>query len=69
MTKVIFYTTHCPKCTVLEKKLKEKNIDYIEFTNTEAMINLGLKTIPALNVNGEILDFPSSVKWINGVNE
>lgn len=69
MAKVIFYTTHCPKCAVLEKKLKEKNIEYVEFTDTEAMINLGLTTIPALNVNGEILDFPSSVKWINGVSE
>ena len=28
MDKITFYSTHCPKCVVLEKKLKEKNIDY-----------------------------------------
>ena len=27
---VILYSTHCPKCCVLEKKLKQKNISYDE---------------------------------------
>ena len=27
---VVFYSTHCPKCNILEKKLKQANIEYTE---------------------------------------
>lgn len=33
MEKIILYTNHCPRCTILEKKLQEKNISYETFTD------------------------------------
>ena len=60
------YTTHCPKCKVLEIKLKQYNIDYTENENVEEMKELGIKAAPALKVDDEIMDFSTAIKWISG---
>lgn len=63
--KVIFYSTHCPKCAVLQSKLNEKSIEYIENNNIEDMIKTGYRTAPLLEVDGEVMDFTSAIKWVN----
>lgn len=62
---VILYTTHCPKCMVLEKKLRLKNIEYAENTDTDLMIAKGFQTTPMLEVNGNVMDFKAANTWIN----
>lgn len=64
---IILYTTHCPKCSVLEKKLAKKNIEYTEFTSVQDMLNMGINTVPVLSVNGELLPFEKANQWINSV--
>ena len=66
---VILYTTHCPKCMVLEKKLKSKNIEYVENTDTNLMISKGFETTPMLEVDGEIMNFVVANTWINAQQE
>ena len=63
--EVILYTTHCPRCTVLEKKLNEANVSYEENTNIDEMVSLGLTTAPALKVGDEIMNFSQAVAWVN----
>lgn len=63
--KVILYTTHCPKCTVLEKKLTSKNIPYEEVTDVDLMINKGFDAMPVLEVDNTIMDFKTANTWIN----
>ena len=65
--ELILYTTHCPKCSVLEKKLAKKNLSYIENTSIEEMQGLGISTVPVLSVNGELLTFDKANQWINAV--
>lgn len=67
MAKVVFYSTHCPKCKVLEAKLKQKNINYEECTDIDTMLAKGVKSAPYLEVDGELLDFATAVKYINGI--
>lgn len=62
---VIFYSTHCPKCKVLDIKLKQAGIDYIENDDVEEMKQLGIKAAPALKVDDEIMDFSTAIKWIS----
>ena len=64
---VILYTTHCPKCMVLEKKLKSKNIEFVENTDTDLMISKGFETTPMLEVDGTAMSFGEAVKWINNL--
>lgn len=65
---VIIYTTYCPKCRILEQKLKEKNIEYVEFTNVDEMIKKGFTTMPILQVDDIVMDFTTANKWINERN-
>lgn len=62
---VILYSTHCPKCNVLEKKLKEKNIVYEEVNDVEVMKNKGYLSVPVLEVDGTNMDFKTANDWIN----
>ena len=66
---IILYSTNCPKCKVLEQKLKSKNIEYIEFTDVDKMIEMGFSVMPMLEVDGVIMDFGTANKWINEFNK
>ena len=63
--EVVLYTTHCPRCTVLEKKLQQHNISYTSVTDVDEMLRMGLQSAPALNVDGRIMSFKEAVEWIN----
>ena len=65
MSVIKFYSTHCPKCSILKKKLDEKKIEYEEINDVEKMIKLGFTQAPLLEVDGKIMDFKSGVEWIN----
>ena len=62
---VVLYTTHCPKCQILEKKLKQKKLNFIEENDIDEMLKMGLKTVPWLDVDGEMMDFNQANQWIN----
>lgn len=62
---VTFYSTNCPKCKVLMTKMKQKGIEYDEINDVDLMVKKGIKSAPCLEINGEILDFTESVKWIS----
>lgn len=61
----VVYSTNCPKCKVLESKLKEKNIPYEVNTSVEDMTALGIMEAPVLSVDGELLNFVSAIGWVN----
>lgn len=61
---VIFYSTHCPKCTILENKLKDKGVEYTEVNDPKIMIDKGFTQVPMLEVDGQILDFNGAIRWI-----
>lgn len=66
--KVILYSTDCPKCKVLESKLKEKNIAFDLVTGEEAINSIqekGYMTAPLLSVDDDTMDFGKAVKWVN----
>ena len=66
---IILYSTNCPKCKVLTRKLTEKNIEYIEFTDVDKMIEMGFSMMPMLEVDGVVMDFATANKWINEFKE
>ena len=61
---MILFSTHCPKCHVLESKLKQKNIDYEEVNDIEVMEQRGFTAVPMLEINGVVYDFKQAVEWI-----
>ena len=65
--EVILYSTHCPRCEVLEDKLKSKGIEYVEENSVEVMQEKGIMSVPVLEYNGELFDFGKAVKLINSL--
>ena len=64
---VTLYSTGCPRCKVLEKKLTQKNIEFELKTafDVHAFLEKGFSSVPLLEVDGEILTFEKANQWIN----
>ena len=65
--EVIMYTTHCPKCNVLAKKLNQFGINYTEIDDIKTMRELKILSVPVLSVDGALLDYVEAVKWVNSL--
>lgn len=69
---VILYSTGCPNCKILKKRLDAVGIKYSEETSIDTIMALGITTVPVLSVNGELLDYRNALVYINeleGSNE
>ena len=64
---IVLYSTGCPRCKVLEAKLKQKNVEYTECNDVLVMEEKGITTVPCLAIDEEVLDFGNAVKWVNGL--
>ena len=65
MEQIIMYSTGCPQCLVLKKKLENSGIAFTEVTDKERMIELGFNKVPVLEVDGKRMEFVEAVKWVN----
>ncbi len=66
---IVLYSTHCPKCEVLEKKLQQNGLKYqavYEFDKKE-MIKKGFAGAPILEVEGKYMDFSEANKWLQSL--
>ena len=62
--KITLYTTGCPKCRVLEGKLKAAGIEFDIVTDIEEMKNLGIISAPAMMIGkAGPLDFSQAIRW------
>ena len=66
---VVLYSTGCPKCQVLEKKLNDKHIKYTLETNVDRLIQLGFRMAPILEVDGLLMQFADANKYLNDWRE
>ena len=65
---VTLYSTNCPKCKVLETKLKNKNVEFNTCTDLDEMKAQGIKSAPTLKLeDNNILNFVDAVKWVNSI--
>lgn len=62
---IILYTTDCPKCRMLKKKLDMNGVTYTTNTDVDEMLSLGLVEAPALKVDDELMNFKASWDWID----
>lgn len=59
------YTTHCPKCKILKKKLDELNIEYDVVEDVDIMLKLGMSQVPILEIDEVKMDFTEANNWVN----
>ena len=63
----MLYSTGCPKCSILKRKLDDNGITYTEVNDVDLMLAKGMVSVPMLEVDGNIMDFANAVKWVNEV--
>lgn len=62
--KPILYSTNCPKCNTLKKKMEMSKIDFEVNTNQDDIKALGISSAPVLVVDGVVMDFAKAVDWV-----
>lgn len=62
---VKLYSTHCPKCIMLESKLKQKKVNYEVETSEDAIKATGFSSVPLLEADGKIMEFTEAIAWAN----
>lgn len=72
MNNVILYSSNCPRCIILETKLKQKNILF-EVKNSEEdlqeLFNEGFREMPVLEVDNIKYTFGEAIKMVNNYTE
>lgn len=68
MKKMVMYTTGCPKCNILEKKLADKGISFVKCEDTVKMAEIGITNVPVLEKeDGTRMNYFEAVKHINSL--
>lgn len=62
---ITLYSTGCPRCIVLEKKMEQLGVQYEKNTNVDDMQALGMTQSPMLCVDGKMYDFVEANNWLN----
>ena len=65
--EVVLYSTNCPKCIMLEKKMNMKGVDFIVNSDIDLMEEKGFTEIPVVEVDGKFLKFKEAVDWVNSL--
>ena len=66
---ITLYSTHCPKCNVLEKKLNIKKLKYTLVEDEDLMVEKGFLSAPMLEVDGKIMTFKEAIDWVDAYED
>ena len=66
---ITVYSTGCPKCDVLEDKLKAKKISFNIVSDIETMNSLGINAVPVLQMGDKFMNYKEAVDWVNKQEE
>ena len=68
--KITLYSTHCPMCNVIEKKLKMAKLEYDVVEGVDEIRKLGYLSAPVLQVDEDYYIFKEANIFLNGlINE
>lgn len=71
-SKLVLYSTGCPKCHVVEMKLAKANVNFDIISDVDAIVTFGkahgIASAPILDTGTEVLDFTGAVNYIRGLN-
>lgn len=63
---IILYSTGCPRCCVLARKMDLKNIKYKEVNDIDKVQSMGFHSVPILVVDDQPpMQFKEALDWIN----
>ena len=66
---IVLYTNHCPCCEALKARLDEAGIDYTVNGDAAEMLAQGITHLPMLSVDGNMMNYPAALAWLNERNK
>ena len=64
---MIIYSSNCPKCIVLKKKLEQKNITFTESNDFQKLLDANIKTLPVLEIDNQLLTFNDAIQYVDNL--
>ena len=61
---ITLYSTNCPQCKALEKKLNQAGIEYTVNSDLAVMKEKGFHSAPQLEVDDDVMNFSEAIRWI-----
>lgn len=61
---IVYSKPGCPACAQLKLMLKKNNIEYDEFNDIDAMIEMGIRGVPMLEVDGVRMKMKEALQWL-----
>lgn len=65
MNIILYSKPGCPQCKVLKTKLDMAHLEYQHVEDVDAILALGLKAAPVLQIDGSIHCGPEAIKFFN----
>jgi glutaredoxin len=66
MEQIILYTSDtCDRCKIVKHMLNTHSVNYIEVTDRDYILGLGIEGVPAIEVGDKIIsEYPSVLSWL-----
>lgn len=66
MKEIILYTADtCDRCKIVKHMLNIHSVEYTEVTDKTHILELGIISVPAIEVDNKIIDeYPSVLSWL-----
>lgn len=69
---MILYSTHCPKCIVVETKLKQAGVEFTVVDDVDKVVEVGnandITSAPILEADdGKFYDFAEAIKFLKEI--
>ena len=62
---ITVYSTHCPQCKVLEKKLEMAGFEFTICDDMDKIMATGMKSAPGLQIDDNpVMNFKEAINWI-----
>lgn len=65
--KIVLYSTNCPNCKMLEKKLTDNGINFDICTDMSIMQEKKITSAPSLEIDGKIYTFFEANQWLRSL--
>ena len=68
---IVFYSTGCPKCKVVELKLKQANVEFEVVSDVDTVVKFGkdhgIGSAPILAVGDRAMDFSQAISYLREI--
>ena len=59
---ITLYSTGCPKCNILERRLTNDKINFTISDDIDKLIEMGFQNAPILQINDQFIEYGEAMK-------